>query len=197
MGRSDRVKGKKRSMAAALIQKAKKSKPGMLLSLSSFLWQVLCFTCQSRYFSVRLYNVMLLHRVCLARQTYLLLAETASASLCNRKCFSFQFSGFPQALFSWSTELLPDSGVLKDLEKDFHIELVSDMGLGRECWRCNACAGKNGPIVGDSWSGALKHLVSNGHVAKTTVPLPQGEQLLPAFMIFSRSCSLFSNHEVS
>lgn len=78
------------------------------------------------------------------------------------------------------TGSLPDNPVLKELESDTNIELVSDKGLGKECWRCNACTGKNGPIVGDSWSGALKHLVSKGHVAKT---VPQGMILYPFLCI--------------
>jgi hypothetical protein len=54
-------------------------------------------------------------------------------------------------------EGLPDTKVLQQLEKDPSIELVSDKGLGKECWRCTVCKGKEGQtVVGDIWSSALR-----------------------------------------
>jgi hypothetical protein len=135
MGRSG--EGQEEKYVCGPIQKAKKTKPGMVLFMPFFLWQILCFMWQSLGFNVRLCKVQL-HKLSLACPTCLLLAQTASGSVCNRSGFSYHFSGFSQALSSWSTDLLPDSGALKDLEKDSHIELVSDKGLGKECWRCNA-----------------------------------------------------------
>jgi hypothetical protein len=64
-------------------------------------------------------------------------------------------------------EIVPSSSLLAGVLEDPFTEFVEGKGLNTEAWRCSACEDKSGgPAFGLSYTGAIAHIASEGHMEK-------------------------------